>query len=153
MLWEQGLQTPSQHNVFYTWGRCAVYVWPLQNKLVWYFTCSRCKGAGTALLHSKSRLVFTPLWLSRASICPGRNRNPRGGDHYPIYWVTMIHLAFRFHQIEQLKLNLFPSCCDFSFLLVYPNFYFLRQESKTGCLFIYWRYIWRKLQRHLEKPA
>lgn len=90
--------------------------------------------------------VSTSLWLSRASICSGRNRNPRGGDHYPIYWVTMIHLAFSFHQIEQLKVNLFPSCCDFSFSLVYPNFYFLRQESKTGCLFIYWRYIWRKLQ-------
>lgn len=105
---------------------------------------------------SKSRLGFTWLWLSRASICSGRNRNPRGGDHYPIYWVTMIHLAFSFHQIEQLlelKLNLFSSCCDFSFSLVYLNFYFLRQESKTGCLFIYCRYIWRKLQIHLEKLA
>lgn len=62
--------------------------------------------------------------LSKASICSGRNRNPRGGDHYPIYWVTMIHLAFSFHQIQQLlefKLNLFPSRCDFSFSLVYPT--------------------------------
>lgn len=61
--------------------------------------------------------------LSKASVSSGRNRNPRGGDHYPIYWVTMIHLVFSFHQIRQLlefKLNLFPSCCYFSFSLAYP---------------------------------
>jgi len=101
--------------------------------------CSRCKGAGTVLLHtSTNRLGFTWLWLSRAPICSVRNRNPRGGDCYPIYWITMIHIVFSFHQIQQhleLKLNLFPSCCDFISSLVYPNFHFLRQETRTGYLF------------------